>query len=216
MPVKLIIFDLDGTLVDSSRDIADAVNYALEPYAVPRIPVQETIALVGEGVSRLIEKVMQKEGLGVGKKDVVLARFLEYYTAHLVDKTTVYPGVRETLERLRGYRKAVISNKLQSLSVKVLADLGLASYLDIIVGSDTTSERKPSPVPVRHVLDTLGVGPGDAVIVGDSNYDIEAGKAAGIRTVAVTYGYRPLDKLTGADFIINRMNDLVDIVEKLT
>ncbi len=214
MSIKLIIFDLDGTLVDSSGDIADAINHAVGPYNVPQVTVRETISLVGEGISRLMEKIIEKKGLNADR-DSLSRRFLEYYSAHLVDKTTVYPGVKETMEKLNGYKKAVISNKRQALSANILDALGLSAYLDIIVGSDTTPERKPSPAPVRYVLATLDIKPESAVIVGDSNYDIEAGRAAGIRTVAVTYGYRPLDILRGADFIINRMDELLGILAKI-
>ena len=215
MPIKLVIFDLDGTLVDSSIDIANAINYAVGPYRVPQVTVQEVISLVGEGISRLMEKIILKEGTEADR-DLLVERFLDYYSRHLVDNTTVYPGVRETLAQLGAYRKAVISNKRESLSIKTLEQLGLSEYMDIIVGSDTVKERKPSPLPVRHVLSALGVSQEGAVIVGDSNYDIEAGKSAGIRTVAVTYGYRSLDLLRGADFIINSMNELTGVLTRLS
>ncbi|WP_333653523.1 HAD family hydrolase [Dissulfurispira sp.] len=221
MPIKLIIFDLDGTLIDSSIDITNAINYAIEPYGVKPVTVQETIGLVGEGITRLMEKIIDRGQKSEDRsqtkeidKDILVDRFLEHYSAHLVDKTTVYPGVRETLERLKDYKKAVISNKREALSTKILNDLGLLKYLDLVVGSDTTPERKPSPVPILHVLSKLNIRPEDAVIVGDSNFDIEAGKAAGIKTIAVTYGYRPLDLLKGADFIINRMDELIDILKR--
>jgi phosphoglycolate phosphatase len=212
MPVKLIIFDLDGTIIDSSIDITNAINYATEPYGVHAVSVKEVINLVGEGISKLMEKVIEKEGISV-EKDILLERFLFHYSNHLVDNTTVYPGVRETLAQLGAYRKAVISNKLESLSVKIIDQLRLSEYMDIIVGSDTAKERKPSPEPVRHVLSALGISPEEAVIVGDSNFDIEAGKSAGIKTVAVTYGYRPLNMLQGADFIINSMLELLNVLE---
>ena len=117
---------------------------------------------------------------------------------------------------MAAYRKAVISNKRESLSVKILEALGLSEYMEVIVGSDTVKERKPSPLPVRHVLFTLGTSPDAAIIVGDSNYDVEAGKSAGIKTVAVTYGYRPLEFLQGADFIINSMPELNDVLRRLS
>jgi phosphoglycolate phosphatase len=216
MPVKLIIFDLDGTLIDSSIDITNAINYAIEPYGVKPVTVEETISLVGEGITRLMEKIVinhQPSAVSLSK-DLLVDRFLDHYSAHLVDKTTVYPGVRETLERLKGYKKAVISNKREALSTRILNDLGLLKYLDLVVGSDTTPERKPSPIPILHVLSKLNIKTEGAVIVGDSNFDIEAGKAAGIKTIAVTYGYRPLDLLKGADFIINRMDELLDILRR--
>lgn len=213
MPVKLIIFDLDGTLIDSSVDITNAINYAIEPYGVKPVTVQETISLVGEGITRLMEKVIEREGISADR-DVLTKRFLEYYSTHLIDNTTVYPGVIDTLKRLKGYKKAVISNKREALSTKILNDLGLLKYLDLVVGSDTTPEKKPSPVPILYVLTKLNIKPEDAVIVGDSNFDIEAGKAAGIKTVAVTYGYRPVELLKGADFIINKMDELTEVLRR--
>ncbi len=214
MSLKLVIFDLDGTLIDSSADIANAINYAVGPYGVKPITVQETIGLLGEGISSLMKRIIEKERINADK-DLLIERFLDYYSAHLTDNTTVYPGVREVLAQMSTCRKAVISNKRESLSTRILEKLGLSAYLDVIVGSDTTIERKPSPMPIRYVLSKLGISPEEAVIVGDSNYDIEAGKAAGIKTVAVTYGYRPLDVLRGADFIINKMEELAGILKKI-
>jgi len=215
MSLKLVIFDLDGTLIDSSIDIANAINYAVEPYGVLPLTVQEVISLVGEGISSLMGKLIVKEGIEAGT-DSLVQQFLNYYSSHLTDNTTVYPGVREMLAQLVAYRKAVISNKRESLSVKILEQLELSEYMDIIVGSETVKERKPSPLPVCYVLSMLGISRDAAIIVGDSNYDIEAGKAAGIKTVAVTYGYRPLELLQGADFIINSMPELTDVLRRLS
>ncbi len=215
MSIKLIIFDLDGTLIDSSIDIANAINYAVGPYGVPPLTVQEVISLVGEGISSLMGKLIVKGGIGA-ETDSLVQRFLIHYSAHLTDNTIEYPGVRDLLAQLGAYRKAVISNKRESLSVKILERLGLSEYMDVIVGSDTVKERKPSPLPVCHVLSELGIAPDEAVIVGDSNYDIEAGKSAGIRTVAVTYGYRPVALLQDADFIINSMPELTDVLRRLS
>ncbi|HSB51439.1 MAG TPA: HAD-IA family hydrolase [Dissulfurispiraceae bacterium] len=218
MSITLIIFDLDGTLVDSSVDITDAINCALESHGMGRITVRTAISLIGEGVTRLIEKLVERDpaGRGTVSKEQLLARFLDHYSVHLTDHTTVYQGVRETLERLSAYRKAVISNKREDLSVSVLKNLDLWRYMDLVVGSDTTSERKPSPIPILYVLDKFGVGKGDALVVGDSNFDVEAGRAAGVRTVGVTYGYRSVDFLKDADFIINKMEELVAVVEGLS
>lgn len=219
MSVELVIFDLDGTLIDSSPDIASSVNHALQPFGVPPLTVEETRELVGEGVTRLIDKVIERrrENLPSGAAEpdrmLLLRRFLDHYAAHLTDHTTVYPGVGETLERLAGHRKAVISNKREDLSVAVLRELGLLRHFELVLGSDTTPERKPSPVPIRFVLARTGVRREAAIIVGDSNYDIEAGRAAGVRTVGVTYGYRSVDFLRGADFIITAMPELVDVLK---
>lgn len=217
MPIKLIIFDLDGTLVDSSIDITNAINYAIKPYGIQPLTVQETISLVGEGITRLMEKLIKSHESEVRSninKDILVERFLEHYSSHLIDNTTVYPMVRETLGKLNGYKKAVVSNKREALSLRILNDLGILKYLDLVVGSDTTSEKKPSPVPVFAVLSKLDVKPEEAVIVGDSNLDIEAGKAAGIKTVAVSYGYRPIELLKDADVIINKIDELINILRR--
>ncbi|HXX53143.1 MAG TPA: HAD-IA family hydrolase [Thermodesulfovibrionales bacterium] len=215
MSIKLIIFDLDGTLIDSSVDIMNALNYALQPYNVKPVTVTDTIAMVGEGITRLIEKLVGDKEAEV--KADVMRRFLGHYSNHILDNTKQYPGVRETLEWLQegAYKKAVISNKRESLSREVLSGLGLLNYFDVVVGSDTTPERKPSPVPVRVVLSELHVPPCDAVIVGDSSYDVDAGRAAGVLTVAVTYGYRPREVIAHADHLIERMADLIPLIERI-
>jgi len=211
MQIKLIIFDLDGTLVDTSGDITNALNYALKPYGLRDLTVEDTIKMVGEGITRLIEKILENERIQM--RDTVIKRFLDYYSEHLVDFSTLYPHVRETLEKLNGYKKAVISNKREYLSTRLLDKLDLLKYFDLVVGSDTTSERKPSAIPVIYVFTKLGVNPDESIIVGDSNYDIEAGKKAGLKTVAVTYGYRERQYLIDADYIIDSMKDLLTLLD---
>ena len=211
MQIKLIIFDLDGTLVDTSGDITNALNYALKPYGLRDLTVEDTIKMVGEGITRLIEKLLENERIQM--RDTVIKRFLDYYSEHLVDFSTLYPHVRETLEKLNDYKKAVISNKREYLSTRLLDKLDLLKYFDLVVGSDTTSERKPSAIPVIYVFTKLGVNPDESIIVGDSNYDIEAGKKAGLKTVAVTYGYRERQYLIDADYIIDSMKDLFTLLD---
>ncbi|MDP2755800.1 MAG: HAD-IA family hydrolase [Nitrospirota bacterium] len=211
MQIKLIIFDLDGTLVDTSGDITNALNYALKPYGLRDLTVEDTIKMVGEGITRLIEKLLENERIQM--RDTVIKRFLDYYSEHLVDFSTLYPHVRETLEKLNDYKKAVISNKREYLSTRLLDKLDLLKYFDLVVGSDTTSERKPSAIPVIYVFTKLGVNPNESIIVGDSNYDIEAGKKAGLKTVAVTYGYRERQYLIDADYIIDSMKDLLTLLD---
>lgn len=223
MPLKLLIFDLDGTLVDSSIDITNAINYAITTYGFNHLTTKETISLVGEGITRLMEKIiiknttpsntdLQPHNLNIDK-DILVAKFLEYYSIHLTDNTTVYPGVREMLERLSDYKKAVISNKRETLTIKILEDLKLLTYFDIVVGSDTTPERKPSPLPIFYVLSRLNIKNSEAAIIGDSNFDIEAGRKAGVKTIAVTYGYRPAESLRSADFLISHMEELDNVLK---
>lgn len=215
MSIKLVIFDLDGTLVDSSIDICNAINYAIAPYGVDPVTVSETKTLVGEGISRLMDKVAAKSEKEKISGSELVEKFLWHYSGHLVDNSPVYPGVRETFHKLDNYKKIVVSNKSEDLSIKTLEAIGLAGYLDMIVGSDTTPERKPSAVPIQYALSKLGIKPEEAVIIGDSNFDIQAGKAAGIRTIAVTYGFRQREVLKDADFIVDSMPELMDILKTL-
>lgn len=208
--LKLIIFDLDGTLVDSSRDITNALNHAIEPYGFKPLAVEDTIKMVGEGLTRLIEKILVGNNTAI--RPDVLDRFVKYYTEHLTDFTRPYPGIRETLEKLGRYKKAVISNKRESLSKKVLEQLGLLKFFDIVLGSDSIPEKKPSPVPVKKVLEILKIAPDEAIIIGDSDLDMQAGKKAGLTAVAVTYGYRSKELLKDADFFINNMNQLLTLI----
>ena len=213
MPIKLIIFDLDGTLVETVQDITNALNYALISHGIKKLTVKETTELVGEGITRLVEKVLPagKEHL----KDDVMKKFLEYYSEHLIENSKEYPHVRETLEKLNHFKKAVISNKRETLSKRLLEELDLEKYFNLIIGSDTAGERKPSPVPVLYVISKLSVRPEESIVMGDSYYDIEAGKMAGTRTVAVTYGYQPKELLKKADYLIDDLRELVPLLQEM-
>jgi phosphoglycolate phosphatase len=210
MSIRLVIFDLDGTLVDTSVDITNALNYAILPLGLQALSVEKTTALVGEGLSKPVEKILGTEMQEY--KDDVLNRFLHHYTSHLVEYSKPYPYVRDVLERLEGISKAVLSNKLEFLSRKLLEDLGLADYFDFIAGSDTASEKKPSPVPVYNILSILSVIPEEAALVGDSNLDVQAANDAGVMSIAVTYGYRSRSILKGADHIIDSLGDLIPLI----
>lgn len=204
--LKLIIFDLDGTLVDSSVDLTNALNYAIEPCAIKKLTVAQTKSLVGEGITTLIEKL-----LGPDRHDLrhqILDRFMSHYSDHLVDFTLPYPGVAETLNDMSLFKKAVISNKREVLSRTVLEKLGLMQYFDAVLGSDSVGEKKPSPRPLMKVMDTLCCRPDETIIVGDSNFDIEAGKAAGTMTCAVAYGFRDVSLLQAADLVVDAFSDI--------
>ncbi|TAN42744.1 MAG: HAD family hydrolase [Nitrospirae bacterium] len=210
--IKLIMFDLDGTLVDSGLDLANALNHATVPFGYPELSVEQTKCLVGDGVNQLIEKAV-----GQGNNDVaakVLQRFVEYYSRHLTDHTRPYPGVRETLAGLSGYKKAVVSNKMEAMSRKILDDLGLLVFFDLVLGSDSVEERKPSPMPLLRAMELLSVPPHEAVMVGDSSHDITAGRSAGSMTVAVSYGFRERSTLSNADHIIDSPAGLLPLVQR--
>jgi phosphoglycolate phosphatase len=224
--LKLIIFDLDGTLADTSQDITDALNHALKPFGVKEYSVEETKAMVGSGISKLLESLLPEEaiippdpplkkGEITNAKEVVTGRFLDYYDNHLIDNTELYPQVRETLSQLDSYKKAVLSNKREKYSKEILHELGIMQFFDLVWGSDSVREKKPSPVPILDILDRFNVSKSEAVIIGDSNYDVEAGRAAGVKVIAVTYGFRSREFLEGSDYIIDRFDELLDVIPRI-
>lgn len=224
--LKLLIFDLDGTLADTGQDITNALNYALNPFGTKEFSVEETKAMVGSGISKLLESLVPADAvipesytLENGKTDspadVVITRFLEYYDNHLIENTVAYPSVKETLAKLGDYKKAVLSNKREVYSKRVLEGIGIFQYFDVVLGSDSVREKKPSPVSIIDLMKTYEVSKEEALIIGDSNYDIEAGKAAGIKVVAVTYGFRSMEFLRDADFIIDTFDKLLEIIPQI-
>lgn len=211
MALKLVIFDLDGTLADTLPDITDSLNFALQSEGLKPLSPERVRGIVGEGVTALVTKALGEENLQY--KDSVLQKFIEHYSKHPVDNTRLYPGVEQILSRLEGFKKAIVSNKMFTLTDEVLKKLGIARYFNAIVGPETVKEKKPSPVPVEHVLRELRVEAGEAIIVGDSIFDIEAGRNAGLRaSIAVTYGYGDIDSLSTADFLIDKPEDLFRII----
>ncbi len=217
---KLLIFDLDGTLADTAQDITDAINYALKPFGSREYSVEEAKAMVGSGISSLLESLIPPNAclpdspapLKGEAKEIVTGRFLEFYSGHLLDNTTAYPLVKETLSKLGDYTKAVLSNKREAYSCEILEGLGISHYFNAIWGSDSVREKKPSPAAIFDLLEKFSVSREEAAIVGDSNYDVEAGKAAGIKIISVTYGFRSREFLEGSDYIIDSFDELLDVI----
>jgi phosphoglycolate phosphatase len=202
--LKLLIFDLDGTLADTSVDITNALNYALSPFGVREYSVEETKQMVGSGISNLIRSLIPDDA-DPDAGETAIRRFLDYYDKHLTDNTVAYPHVMETLAVLGDYKKAVLSNKREVYSKKVLEDLGILGYFDLVWGSDSVREKKPSPVPIIDLMKEFGVSRD-----GDSNYDIEASKAAGVKVIAVTYGFRKRKVLADADMLLDSFSEIPD------
>jgi phosphoglycolate phosphatase len=207
---KLIIFDLDGTLIDSLADLTDATNWMLVRFNRPGLTAEQVRLLVGQGARNLVERAMP--GAAEDEVSEGLAIFLAYNEAHIADKTRLYPGVTETLERLRGGERqlAVISNKNFALCRKILALLGIDAYFTAVLGADSLPFRKPSPEPVLKLLRDLGVSAAAAAMVGDSINDIAAGQGAGVTTIGCTYGYGDIAELADADC---RIDDFAELME---
>ena len=213
MPIKLIIFDLDGTLVDSLVDITNAVNYAVKPIGMDGQSEESIRALVGGGISGLLSQLVGEGGTAF--LDAAVDRFVSYYNEHTVEHTLVYDGVEDVLKELSSHNMGVISNKREVLVKKIVSELGLDPYLGQIYGSDSAEEKKPSPVPIIKMMEYFGVAAGDTMIVGDGEADIGAGQAAGITIVSVTYGYRTKEQLSGADYYIDDVKELPALINRL-
>lgn len=218
MTFSCLLFDLDGTLVDSRRDLATALNRMLEQMGFTPVELDEVSRFVGDGARKLVERGL-RTALGDSlTEDIVsegLERFKEAYGACLLDTTIAYPGVAETLAKYSELPMGIVTNKPYGFSVSILEHLGLSRFFKVVIGGDSTPERKPSPVPVREALKACGVErPETALMIGDSANDILSGAAAGTKTCGVTYGFRDLDELNlaGADFTINRFQELARLV----
>ncbi len=212
LQTDLIIFDLDGTLIDSSEDIAWAANRTLEAFGYGRRPIPAIKEHIGWGVKPLLEKLMPDEGAETITE--ARERFLEFYGDHLLVDTVMYQGVEETLRHFTGLDKlmAIITNKPVGLTKRILDDLGIAPHFKMVLGGDSLVNKKPHPEPVEKTLKVLGVEPSRTVIVGDSPVDCEAGKAAGTNTIGVSYGFRGRRELldAGCGLIIDRFPELKD------
>jgi phosphoglycolate phosphatase len=210
---QLLVFDLDGTLVDSTRDLAAATNAALQRVAPgqPALPVQTVLGFVGNGARVLIEKTLQHAGVDRPADDV-LPVFLECYDRCLLDTTRPYPGIPEALGALEGYPLAVLTNKPGPLARKLLEGLGLAARFARIWGPGDVPERKPSPTGLQRLIEELGATPETAWMIGDSPVDVRTARAAGVRIAGVTWGLAPDDLVREQpDRLIDDARDLLSL-----
>jgi phosphoglycolate phosphatase len=209
--IDLILFDLDGTLIDSLDDLANATNHMLLSLGRPAATQEQVRSYVGQGARRLVERAMPDAA--VDEIEQGLSLFLDYNEEHIVDRTRLYPGAAEMLTALRdaGLTLAVVSNKNVALCTKVLTTLEADGFFACVIGADSLAERKPSPEPLLKVLRDLGVPPERAVMVGDSINDIAAGQAAGMATIGCTFGYGDLAEIEDADFLIDSLPELLKL-----
>ncbi|MBI4479808.1 MAG: HAD-IA family hydrolase [Acidobacteria bacterium] len=219
--VRLLIFDLDGTLIDSKTDLVMSVNATLRYLSRESLDEQTVSSYVGQGSQVLIQRAL---GEGVSPEEIArgLQYFLDYYRAHKLDHTTLYPEVRETLERLaNGNRSverllAVLTNKPVRVSREILEALELISLFQCVYGGNSFETKKPDPAGLRAILQETGVAASAAMIVGDSDVDIQTGAAAGIWTCGVTYGFGKLElESNPPDLLVHSLADLADLLESL-
>ena len=187
--IRLVAFDLDGTLVDSHRDIADATNAAIADLGGRPLEMSVITSLVGEGAAVLIRRAMGKAGLDVDLREA-LERFLIHYDARLLATTASYPGMIETLRTLGDDRVlAVLTNKPQQPSLRILDGLGMRDFFAEVVGGDTALGRKPHPAGLRAIMSNASVTPAETVLIGDSPVDLETARQAGTGICLARYGF---------------------------
>jgi phosphoglycolate phosphatase len=218
--IKAILFDLDGTLVDSGEDLLTAVNLTLQAYQLPPISYNECIRFVGDGIVNLVSRSFGQSQFNHPEHewepeflDAVVHKYKDFYACHFLHKTVPYPDVEATLQKLRNQQKAVISNKDYIFTLRILKYYRLDPYFKVILGGDSLETRKPDPKPLLYALNQMGVDPSNALMVGDSSRDIEAGKQAGLKTCAVTFGFRDRQELEGlqADYLIDAFAEILGL-----
>jgi phosphoglycolate phosphatase len=211
-PVDLLIFDLDGTLIESKWDIAESVNFTLAELGLPQRPLEEIFGFVGDGVKKLL-RLAVGEG-NQGRFEEALKVFRGYYLEHCLDRTTFFPGIEPMLRHFAHKQKAVATNKSIDYTRVILNGLGPEHFI-YMVGGDNGFGLKPEPGMLLHILEKLNVPKDRAVLVGDSTNDINGGHNAGIRVCAVGYGMGNREKMVACqpDWFIERPEELMEIFE---
>jgi phosphoglycolate phosphatase len=212
IPVDALLFDLDGTLVDSRRDLAISVQYLQKHYGARLSSEKEVAVFVGDGVVKLVQRALPE--LPRAGLEEAVTTFKKFYREHCLDHSRVYPGVRETLRYFRRKKMAVVTNKPVRVSGYMLEELGLHSYFAVLIGGDSLKNKKPHPEPILSALKTLGIRDAKrAVMVGDGPNDVRSGRAAGARTCGVKSNIGDYQKLTKSrpDFMIKDMKELMRI-----
>lgn len=210
-PYPLVVFDLDGTLVDSAADIAEALNRTLEDWQLPRVPETTVLTWIGDGVRRLVEQAFTAAGSDADL-DAVMPGFMRHYEACLLRSPRLFEGVEAALQALRkrNVTLAICTNKPSALVAPLLRHFGLQDLFALVLGGDSLAERKPSGVPLRHIAAHFGLAPQAALMVGDSITDYRAAVDAGMPVALVRYGYpRGLDLETvEAVAVVDDLRDL--------
>ncbi|HCK69452.1 MAG TPA: hypothetical protein DHW17_09235 [Nitrospina sp.] len=209
--ISLIVYDFDGTLVDTLFDIADAVNLSLNELGLRTLSRATIRKYVGKGVERLMAQSI--DGTGYTDLPRAVELFRRHYSENLMNHTRFYPSGREILDHFRDKKQAICSNKPEDFVRRILESLKSLDYFDAILGGDSVESKKPDPEGLLHLLDRFQCSPEMAVLVGDSPVDIETGKRAGVYTCIVNYGFGNPKEIASAnpDCCIDHLSELKDL-----
>ncbi|HEY2351038.1 MAG TPA: HAD-IA family hydrolase [Candidatus Acidoferrum sp.] len=211
--VRALLFDLDGTLIDSKLDLVHSVNATLRELKRPELPDEVISSYIGNGAPVLVAKSLGQD-VNPAELDVALKFFLSHYEAHKMDSTRAYPGVPEALQQLSAMPMAVLTNKPVRISKRILEALGLAKYFRAIYGGNSFATKKPDPFGALTILREFSARPDEAALIGDSEVDVQTARNAGILAAVVNYGFGIHDRAAHpADLYLDT---LLDIVPALT
>lgn len=214
LPWKLVVFDLDGTLIDSETDLVLAVNATRRGYNLPELPPETVASYVGNGAPMLIRRAMG-EGYSDEQLAEALGAFVRYYRDHALDNTVLYPGVRGVLRLLKesGVPCAVLTNKPVRISTEIISGLGLREMFFEVYGGNSFDTKKPDPEGLQALVSQAGCNLSETLMVGDSSVDIQTARNAGCAACGVTFGFQPESlRAPEPDFLVHSMAELVPIL----
>lgn len=217
MQYHCLLFDLDGTLVDSRADLVKSVNLTLREMGLDELPASRVMSFVGEGIHLLLERALADalhRTPSPSEAEHGLVTYRRHYADHLLDETIPYPHVESVLEYFNELPKAVVTNKPYGFTVELLDGLNLTPWFRAIIGGDSLAERKPSPAPLLEAARLCGAKSYECLMIGDSKVDMEAGRAAGMTTCGFVGGFRGRNELVeaGADILIESFSELKAVV----
>ncbi len=213
MKRNLILYDLDGTLVDTKEDIAASANHMLRQMGGPLLTVDQVVPCVGKGLRQLIASCLGTEDAGRIEEGMRIYR--AHYAIHRLDRSRLYPGARDILEHFKSRKQAVITNKPNPYSKDILSGLGISDYFIEVIGGDSEHPKKPDSTAFLYLMQKNGVSPGETLFIGDSVIDIQAGRSAGVFTAVLTHGFEPEEAIRGEspDLVAAGFETLLEIAK---